>query len=473
MAAAPAFVRASGGIEATRVFTRIWLALFGAWSWDDLPEHAAGDDASAALVPAQRLRLGLLGAPDRRPADRRRQPAPGAPAAVRHRRAAHRRCARRRRDRRVDAGRASSSGSTGCCTATPAARSRPLRRGALRRAAEWILARQEADGSWGGIQPPWVYSLIALHLLGYPLDHPVMRRRPRRARRLHRPRADPGRAGPPARGVPVAGVGHRAGADRAARRRRARPTDPAVRRAADWLLARGDPGAGRLVGAPARRSRRAGGRSSSPTTATRTPTTPPRSCWRCAAPPRTSRSGGRRAADRPRGRAGRPACSRATAAGARSTPTTPGGSPRSCRSATSARSSTRRRADVTAHVVEMLAAEGLGRLRRRPPGRRLAAAPARSRRLVVRPLGRQPRLRHRRGRAGARRRRACAPDDAAIRAGGRLAGGAPERRRRLGRGPALLPRPGLGRARRRRPPSQTAWALLALLAAGERGHHSL
>ena len=27
----------SGGIPATRVFTRIWLALFGQWSWDDLP----------------------------------------------------------------------------------------------------------------------------------------------------------------------------------------------------------------------------------------------------------------------------------------------------------------------------------------------------------------------------------------------------------------------------------------------------
>ncbi len=38
------------------------------------------------------------------------------------------------------------------------------------------MRRQEADGSWGGIQPPWVYSLMALHLGGYPLDHPVMRR---------------------------------------------------------------------------------------------------------------------------------------------------------------------------------------------------------------------------------------------------------------------------------------------------------
>ena len=49
-----------------------------------------------------------------------------------------------------------------------------LRRLALDRAESWIVARQEADGSWGGIQPPWVYSLMALHLRGYELNHPVM-----------------------------------------------------------------------------------------------------------------------------------------------------------------------------------------------------------------------------------------------------------------------------------------------------------
>ena len=53
--------------------------------------------------------------------------------------------------------------------------SRSLRRAALGRAERWILDRQEADGLWGGIQPPVVYSIIALHLLGYPLDHEVMR----------------------------------------------------------------------------------------------------------------------------------------------------------------------------------------------------------------------------------------------------------------------------------------------------------
>ena len=37
MTRARAFVIAQGGIEASRVFTRIWLALFGEWPWDELP----------------------------------------------------------------------------------------------------------------------------------------------------------------------------------------------------------------------------------------------------------------------------------------------------------------------------------------------------------------------------------------------------------------------------------------------------
>ncbi len=37
MARAAAFIRASGGVAAARVFTRIWLALFGQWPWRDLP----------------------------------------------------------------------------------------------------------------------------------------------------------------------------------------------------------------------------------------------------------------------------------------------------------------------------------------------------------------------------------------------------------------------------------------------------
>ncbi len=50
----------------------------------------------------------------------------------------------------------------------------PGREKAIQKAAEWVIKHQEEDGSWGGIQPPWVYSLIALKVLGYSNSHPTI-----------------------------------------------------------------------------------------------------------------------------------------------------------------------------------------------------------------------------------------------------------------------------------------------------------
>lgn len=50
----------------------------------------------------------------------------------------------------------------------------PLRSYALRLAEKWLLEHQEADGSWGGIMLPWVYALMALKSLGYRDDHPAI-----------------------------------------------------------------------------------------------------------------------------------------------------------------------------------------------------------------------------------------------------------------------------------------------------------
>src|SRR5581483_10136964 len=55
-------------------------------------------------------------------------------------------------------------------------RSGSLRQRAVREAERWIRARQEADGSWGGIQPPWVWGMIALDALGYGLEDDTLRR---------------------------------------------------------------------------------------------------------------------------------------------------------------------------------------------------------------------------------------------------------------------------------------------------------
>jgi squalene-hopene/tetraprenyl-beta-curcumene cyclase len=52
----------------------------------------------------------------------------------------------------------------------------PMRRLALRRAEHWILDHQEESGDWGGIQPAMVNSLLALACRGYAIEHPVIQR---------------------------------------------------------------------------------------------------------------------------------------------------------------------------------------------------------------------------------------------------------------------------------------------------------
>ena len=168
-------VREHGGLGRTRVFTRIWLALFGICSWDDLPalppelihlppwvplnvydfacwarQTIVPLTVLSALRPQRDLGIAVpeLWAPGRElPHD---------------------------------------TTSTGWARAFIALDSllhryerrapKALRARALQRCCDWIVERQEADGSWGGIQPPWVYSLMALHAMGFPLDHPVMAR---------------------------------------------------------------------------------------------------------------------------------------------------------------------------------------------------------------------------------------------------------------------------------------------------------
>ena len=42
MLAAAAFIRGQGGLERARVFTHLWLALFGLWSWEKVPALPPG-----------------------------------------------------------------------------------------------------------------------------------------------------------------------------------------------------------------------------------------------------------------------------------------------------------------------------------------------------------------------------------------------------------------------------------------------
>ncbi|HEY5341944.1 MAG TPA: prenyltransferase/squalene oxidase repeat-containing protein, partial [Candidatus Aquilonibacter sp.] len=162
-----------GGLLEARVFTKIWLALFGVYPWDGIPSlppemihfpvwmpfnvydfacWARGTVAPLTIVVTKRP-VRALGV------DVSEVIAPGSKAAMH---------------------RVPGSGwmwwLDGVLKIYDRLTNNPLRARAMRAMTDWIVQRQEADGSWGGIQPPWVYSLIALDLMGYPLDHPVMRK---------------------------------------------------------------------------------------------------------------------------------------------------------------------------------------------------------------------------------------------------------------------------------------------------------
>ncbi|MGB9080396.1 MAG: squalene--hopene cyclase [Desulfuromonadaceae bacterium] len=51
---------------------------------------------------------------------------------------------------------------------------RPLKKKSVALAEQWILDHQESSGDWGGIQPAMLNSILALHCLGYANDHPVV-----------------------------------------------------------------------------------------------------------------------------------------------------------------------------------------------------------------------------------------------------------------------------------------------------------
>jgi squalene-hopene/tetraprenyl-beta-curcumene cyclase len=171
MKQAQEWVVANGGLEGTRVFTRIWLALFGLWSWDELPDmppeliflpkwfplniYDWACWARQTVVPLTVVNAFRPVRPVAFGVDELRAGASADRAAPWTWKGAF---------QRLDKG----------LHLYGRHAHRGLRTRAMKRAAAWILARQEADGGWGGIQPPWVYSLLALHLLGYADDHPAM-----------------------------------------------------------------------------------------------------------------------------------------------------------------------------------------------------------------------------------------------------------------------------------------------------------
>src|SRR5260370_22465578 len=166
-------IHQQGGVAKARVFTKIWLALFGQYPWSGIPSMPPELIYLSPRVPfnlydfacwARGTIAPLLIVISRRPVKS---------------------VGCRVRGLVVP-------GTEGLLTRVPGSGLfwwtdkllklyktfpwQPGRSRAQLRVVDWIVERQEADGSWGGIQPPWVYSLIALYREGMGTDHPVMRR---------------------------------------------------------------------------------------------------------------------------------------------------------------------------------------------------------------------------------------------------------------------------------------------------------
>ncbi|MFP4136049.1 MAG: squalene--hopene cyclase [Candidatus Acetothermia bacterium] len=176
------FIMDRGGVPEARVFTKIWLSLFGIWDWDDVPAmppeliffpdwfpiniYEFGSWARGTIVP---LLIVMSKRPVHELPEEKSLPElfPEDWEGV--------------ADDDEDEDYPLFSWSRLFQIADDALNIydklpwQPGREKAIEKCEEWILERQEVDGSWGGIQPPWVYSLLALDTLGYSLDDPVMK----------------------------------------------------------------------------------------------------------------------------------------------------------------------------------------------------------------------------------------------------------------------------------------------------------
>jgi squalene-hopene/tetraprenyl-beta-curcumene cyclase len=181
MVSARESILARGGVEHARVFTKIWLAMMGEWPWSGVPVLPP----EIALLP-KRFPLSLYSF-----ACWARQTIAALAVIM-----TLRPVVPLREDLRIDelyvGGRDNADLRMRDVKRTSISRLflfadkvframrwvpwNPVRTAALRKLERWIVDRQEDDGSWGGIQPPWVYSLIALRHLGYEPDHPVIER---------------------------------------------------------------------------------------------------------------------------------------------------------------------------------------------------------------------------------------------------------------------------------------------------------
>jgi squalene-hopene/tetraprenyl-beta-curcumene cyclase len=147
------YIRSQGGIPKSRIFTKCFLALLGHWPWQRITPIPVELVLLPANGPVSIYDFSCWARGTFVPLAACRALRPVRPAAI---------------DLREIGSRPGKS--------KPAPPPSPLRKAALREAERWVRAHQEADGSWGGIQPPWVWSILMLAALGHGFEDQTLRR---------------------------------------------------------------------------------------------------------------------------------------------------------------------------------------------------------------------------------------------------------------------------------------------------------
>ena len=224
LAGARAYIEEQGGIGASRVFTRMWLALFGLWPWEEIQAIPPELVLLSPELPLSVYSFGCWA----------RQTLVALSIVMHYRPVRH--LPEERLAREIDLG-SLERPQTPWNLVDSAIRwynGRPVQPGrerALAYAERWLIDRQELDGSWGGIQPPWVWSLIAFACRGHGPESPYLRRGIEGWKRFMVDDGD--RLRPEACQSPVWDTCLAVVALRAAG---VPPEEPALRKAGEWLL---------------------------------------------------------------------------------------------------------------------------------------------------------------------------------------------------------------------------------------------
>jgi squalene-hopene/tetraprenyl-beta-curcumene cyclase len=180
MSRARKFILAKGGILNTRVFTKVFLALFGEFSWLGVPSmpielmmlpdwayfnmYEFSSWSRATIIP---LSIVMSENPVRKLPPRARvqelyvrQPRPSDYSFSRH--------------DGILSWKNFFIGVDHLLKVYELSPIRPFKKKSVALAEQWILDHQEPSGDWGGIQPAMLNSILALHCLGYANDHPAV-----------------------------------------------------------------------------------------------------------------------------------------------------------------------------------------------------------------------------------------------------------------------------------------------------------